>query len=205
MDIERLYAIGKDMGLAGAALREWVDAERATERDLRAQARDDQRANIELEEKRLQAEERAASSNALPVSGDAAVPAMMDGGSPHKLLPPFNEARDDLDAYLQRFERIAASLEWPRSKWALSLSLWLTGEALAVISRLDSASASDYDQLKATLLLRFRYTAEGYREKFRKAKPEEKETGLEYASRLAGHFDHWMEMAKIEKNLRRSS
>lgn len=32
MDIERLYAIGKDMGLAGAALREWVDAERATER-----------------------------------------------------------------------------------------------------------------------------------------------------------------------------
>ncbi|KAH7937250.1 hypothetical protein HPB49_009521 [Dermacentor silvarum] len=145
MDIERLYAIGKDMGLAGAALREWVDAERATERDLRAQARDDQRVNIELEEKRLQAEERvlqlklklqeqAARSNALPVSGDAAVPAMMDGCSPHKLLPPFNEARDDLDAYLQRFERVAASQEWPRSKWVLSLSLCLTGEALAVIS-----------------------------------------------------------------------
>lgn len=51
MDIERLYAIGKDMGLAGAALREWVDAERATERGLRAQAREDQRVSIELEEK----------------------------------------------------------------------------------------------------------------------------------------------------------
>ncbi|KAH7953029.1 hypothetical protein HPB49_003698 [Dermacentor silvarum] len=191
------------MGLAGTALREWIDAERATERGLRTQARDDRRVNIELEEKRLQAEERvlqlklkiqeqAASSNALPVSGDAAVPAIMDGCSPHKLSPPFNEARDDLDAYLQRFERVAESEEWPQNKWALSLSLCLTGEALAVISRLDSASASDYDQLMATLLLRFRYTAEGYREKFRKARPEEKETGLQYASRLASHFDRWM-------------
>ncbi|KAH7965167.1 hypothetical protein HPB49_004556 [Dermacentor silvarum] len=126
MDIERLYAIGKDMGLAGAALREWVDTERVTERDRRTQARDDQRANIELDKRMLQVEERilqlklklkeqATSLNArytrLLVSGDAAVPAMMDGCSPHKLFPLYNEARDDLDAYLQRFERVAASQE----------------------------------------------------------------------------------------------
>lgn len=214
MDIERLHAIGKDMGLTGSALQEWVDAERVIERDLRVQVRNEQRERIELEERRLQAEERvlqlklklqeqATSSNAgqsgRPVSDDAASPAVMDSCSPHKLLPPFNEMRDDLDAYLQRFERVAVSQEWPRSKWALSLSLCLTGEALSVISRLDSASASDYDQVKTTLLLRFRYTAEGYREKFRKARPEDKETGLQYASRIAGHFDRWMELANVEK------
>ncbi|KAH7957556.1 hypothetical protein HPB52_020052 [Rhipicephalus sanguineus] len=58
MDLEKLHAIGKDMGLDGAALQEWVDAQRVIERELRAQARVDQREKLELEEKRLQAEER---------------------------------------------------------------------------------------------------------------------------------------------------
>ncbi|KAH7954313.1 hypothetical protein HPB49_017486 [Dermacentor silvarum] len=150
MEIERLYAIGKDMGSAGAALREWVDAERATERGLRTQAHEDQRVNIELQEKRLQAKERV------------------------------------LQLKLKLQEQGTSSNVLPEKLWT-------------VISRLDYASASDYDQLKATLLLRFRYTADGYREKFRKAKPEEKETGLKYASVLEGHFDGWMEMGKVEK------
>ncbi|KAH6927381.1 hypothetical protein HPB50_002459 [Hyalomma asiaticum] len=58
MDTGTLYTIGKDMGLTGPEHREWVDAERARERDLRAQARAEQREKIDLEEKRLQAEER---------------------------------------------------------------------------------------------------------------------------------------------------
>ncbi|KAH7965168.1 hypothetical protein HPB49_004557 [Dermacentor silvarum] len=35
--------------------------------------------------------------------------------------------------------------------------------------------------------------------KYEKQVPEEKVEGLQYASRLAGHFDRWMEMAKVEK------
>ncbi|KAH7946521.1 hypothetical protein HPB52_000401 [Rhipicephalus sanguineus] len=46
------------MGLTGSALREWVDAERVIERDLRVQVRNEQRERIELEERRLQAEQR---------------------------------------------------------------------------------------------------------------------------------------------------
>ncbi|KAH6925069.1 hypothetical protein HPB50_000291 [Hyalomma asiaticum] len=57
MDTGTLYTIGKDMGLTGLELREWVEAERARERDLRAQARQEQREKMELEEKRLQAED----------------------------------------------------------------------------------------------------------------------------------------------------
>ncbi|KAH7986863.1 hypothetical protein HPB49_026263 [Dermacentor silvarum] len=117
----------------------------------------------------------------------------------HKLIPPFNEDRDDLDAYLQRFERVATSQEWPRSKWPLSLNLCLTGEALTVIGRLDSNAALDYDQLKATLLQRFRCTAEGYREKFRTARPEDHETGLQYAGRISGYIDRWVEMTHTER------
>ncbi|KAH7984814.1 hypothetical protein HPB49_025710 [Dermacentor silvarum] len=210
MDIERLYAIGKDMGLAGAVLRDWVDAERVIARDLCMQAHNDQRANIELEEIRLQVEERVLQlklklqeqttslkvrDSGLPLSGDAAVATRMDGCTPHKFCHHLMK-RDMIPTpicnVLSASQRLNCGLE-------ITLSLCLTGEALAVISRLDSTSALDYDQLKVTLSIRFRYTAEGYREKLRKARQEKKETGLQYASRLAGHFDRWMEMARVEK------
>ncbi|KAH7938722.1 hypothetical protein HPB51_028759 [Rhipicephalus microplus] len=58
MDLEKLHAIGTDMGLMGSALQEQVDAERVIERDLRTQVRDEQREKIPLEERLLQADER---------------------------------------------------------------------------------------------------------------------------------------------------
>ncbi|KAH7959150.1 hypothetical protein HPB49_008937 [Dermacentor silvarum] len=70
------------------------------------------------------------------------------------------------------------------SSLRLFVPLCLTGEALMVIGRLDSNTALDYDQLKATLLQRFRCTAEGYRKKFRTARTEDHETGLQYAGRI---------------------
>ncbi|KAH7961843.1 hypothetical protein HPB52_012636 [Rhipicephalus sanguineus] len=214
MEFERLYAIGKDLGMTGAELKRWVDAEIARERDQRAQNREDAKAQAEQDRLRLEAEERVlklkielqektgstqgASTDAS--AGQALARAAPDIFSPHKLIPPFNEERDDLDAYLKRFERVATSQDWPRTKWALSLSLCLTGEALTVIGRLDSNAATDYDQLKATLLQRFRYTAEGYREKFRNARPEDNETAMQYVGRISGYFDHWIEMSQTYKS-----
>lgn len=78
------------------------------------------------------------------------------------MIPPFNEARVELDAYLKRFERVASSQGWPVDEWASSLGLCLSGEALSVIGRLSAEDASDYTTLKQTLLQHFRYTEEGY-------------------------------------------
>lgn len=72
--------------------------------------------------------------------------------SPHKLIPTFNDERDDLDTYLQWFERVAICQEWPREKWALSLSLCTTKEALTVIGRTDLSAALDYGTLKRALM-----------------------------------------------------
>ncbi|KAG0414562.1 hypothetical protein HPB47_008258 [Ixodes persulcatus] len=46
---------------------------------------------------------------------------------------------------------------------------------------------------------RFRLTAEGFREKFRNAKPESGETGAQFAARLASLFDRWVELAETIK------
>ena len=37
-------------------------------------------------------------------------------------LPPFEEGKDDMDAYLHRFERFAKNLGWPQKDWAVRLS-----------------------------------------------------------------------------------
>ncbi|KAH7943704.1 hypothetical protein HPB52_010032 [Rhipicephalus sanguineus] len=183
MEFERLYAIGKDLGMTGAELKRWVDAEIARERDQRAQNLEDAKAQAEQDRLRLEAEERVlklkielqektgstqgAATDAS--AGQALARAAPDVFRPHKLIPH-------------------------------SPSLCLTGEALTVIGRLDSNASTDYDQLKAILLQRFRYTAEGYREKFRNARPEDNETAMQYAGRIAGYFDHWIEMSQTDKS-----
>lgn len=48
------------------------------------------------------------------------------------------------------------------------------------------------------LLQRFRYTGEGYRDKFRNAGPEEGETCSQFAARITGCFDRWVELAEVK-------
>ena len=50
-------------------------------------------------------------------------------------LPSFVDGRDDLDAYLQRFERFATNAKWEKTGWATKLSVLLSGRALDVYSR----------------------------------------------------------------------
>ena len=45
-------------------------------------------------------------------------------------LPAFDEQKDDMDVYLERYERFATSQEWDEGDWAVSLSPLLTGKGL---------------------------------------------------------------------------
>lgn len=130
----------------------------------------------------------AASQDGNHNTGEGEAGGQAQRGSPHKLTPQFKEERDDLDAHLKRFEQTATGLGWPQQKWATTLGLCLTGEALTVVGRLSPGDALDYTRVKLALLQRFRYTKEGYREKFREAKPEDGETRRQFAARLAGLF-----------------
>uniref|UniRef100_L7M186 Putative tick transposon n=1 Tax=Rhipicephalus pulchellus TaxID=72859 RepID=L7M186_RHIPC len=216
METDKLTAIGKELGLSGSGLKQWIDEERAREREARearlaernaakeadAEALARLQAEKEVLELRLKLRELDATTGSM-TTGHSAEGARMASPesyeSPHKLIPPFNEVRDKLDAYIQRFERVARSQDWPQDKWALSLSLCLTGEALSVVGRMEPDHAMDYATLKQTLLQRFRFTEERYRTKFRSAKPENCETGRQFAGRILGYFDHWQEMAKTER------
>ena len=84
-----------------------------------------------------------------------------------KLPPPFDEIKDNLDSYIERFERFAGSQKWPPSSWAINLRALLKGKALEVYSRMPPDDALVYAKLKTALLKRFQLTEEGYRVKVR--------------------------------------
>ncbi|KAK3083075.1 hypothetical protein FSP39_013233 [Pinctada imbricata] len=113
-------------------------------------------------------------------------------------LPAFDEVRDNIDAYLQWFERFATSMGWRREHWSTSLSALLKGQALEVYSRLPPDDSLQYDKLKEALLKRFEMTEEGFRIKFMASKPLKGETSSQFAVRIENYLIRWMNLSKTE-------
>ncbi|XP_064471789.1 uncharacterized protein LOC135386017 [Ornithodoros turicata] len=220
-ELEKLIAAGRSLGVPEGELRLWVneqvtlDRERkAAEREARAEERTARAAEREAEERLLLAEERVLSLRAqvqasgVNVNGDPSrTPSRNGDGNGfrpgmQKAMPVFDEKRDDLDAYLHRFEVVASGLGWPRDQWATALSLSLAGEALAVFGRLSAEDSNSYEKLSAALLQSFRYTPEGFREKFRSCVPDKKETAVQFGARLSHLFDKWVATSKTTKDFK---
>ena len=210
--MEKLVSLGKEFGLEGKELLAFVKEqqdvekqrfdeereERQREREskkLEAQERDRIRVlELEAKEKELQMHEKEKEAQRrhefamkeLELQG-----ANTEAGSPGnksaaKLpkLPAFVDGKDDLDSYLQRFERFARSNNWDESTWSTSLSALLTGKALNVYSRLSETAAVNYKQLKEALLKRYELTENGFRKRFRGGKPEDGESPEQFVTWL---------------------
>ena len=59
-------------------------------------------------------------------------------------LPLFNDEKDDLDAYLIRFERACAAFEIRPEFWSTQLARLLQGRSLDVYQRLSSEEVDNY-------------------------------------------------------------
>ena len=114
-------------------------------------------------------------------------------------MPAFEENRDKLDAYLERFERYAQGEKWVKGDYAIRLSALLKGRSLDIFSRLPQEQALDYDKLKKALLENYQMTEDGNRIRFRTCKPEKQETPTQFASRCKGYFENWVKLAEITK------
>ena len=216
-DINALVAIGKGMGLTGTELSTFVDKREAM---IREAEREKQK--IEREERLREREERMKEKEFAELEKQAHLKIELaekeielakikaDSKTDTKLksidikaklpkLPPFSDGKDNMDAYLKRFERFATSAEWPKKEWATNLSALLQGKALDVYSRLSSTEALDYDKLCEALLKRYQLTEEGFRQKFRTSKQEPGETAGQFAVRLSNYLSRWMEIGKVKE------
>lgn len=215
--LQELLALGRDMGLTEAALTEFVSQQQAVNREERQRERDHTRGaeeetakgkqlQQEIELVRLRAEtaelEHRRKLELLAAEGERGVGQGGDRGPGNwhgPKIPPFDDGRDSIDAYLRRFEMYATAQKWPDTQWAVHLSALLKGKSLEVYSRLAVSQAVDYPGLKQALLKRFDFTEEGFRKLFREGKVEKSETFLQFSVRLENYLTRWVEMANIGK------
>ncbi|XP_060079956.1 uncharacterized protein LOC132559365 [Ylistrum balloti] len=115
-------------------------------------------------------------------------------------LPKFDEQKDDMDEFLERFEKFATAQHWNEDIWAVSLSPLLTGKGLQVYSSMPATQINKYDELKKALLRRYALTEEGFRVKFRDSKPEKGETAFQFVARLSRYLTRWTHMSEIEQS-----
>lgn len=117
-------------------------------------------------------------------------------GKPKPKIPFFEEATDEMDSYLERFEWIAEHYNWDRADWPFHLSQYLKGKATEAYTRLAKSERKDYDVVKEALLRRYNLTDEGYRKKFRESQPEDGETPQQFIVRLKNYLEKWIELSK---------
>ena len=194
--MEKWFEIGKEIGLTGIDLTDFIKERESAAREERVQNLELRRNEIAILEMQVRLQEMKQEDNE-----DDTKDSKDDKGGNARTpkLPFFDEGKDDLDAYLQRFERYATSQKWKVENWATNLSALLRGKALDVYSRLSVEDAADYQCLKKALLKRFRMTEEGFRSKFRSAKPESGETPSQFSVRLENYFTRWLDLAGTEK------
>ena len=73
---------------------------------------------------------------------------------------------DDIEAYMDLFERIAGRTQWPRDQWAGILAPFLTGEAQKAYRDLPLTDVNDYDRLKQAILAHYGHNLQTRAQRF---------------------------------------
>ena len=203
--MDEYLRIGQTLGLEGNELRQFVLSQQEIAREERRLAREAEKEKEEREREREEREreererEREFELEKLKLghrnqSNDAQQPFVSSSNSKPK-LQSFIDGRDQIDAYLSRFERFARTQGWPEEEWATSLSVLLSGRALEVYARMREEEAEDYSSLKSALLLRYDLTEEGYRKRLRESQPELDESPAQFITRLREYLNKWIELS----------
>ncbi len=124
-------------------------------------------------------------------------PGHFDASRQIALVPSFRES--EVDSYFNAFERIAATLKWPKDLWSLLLQCKLVGKAQEVCASLSIDDSLDYDIVKATVLRAYELVPEAYRQKFRTCEKSANQTHVEFAREKSVLFDKWCTACKVTK------
>ena len=221
MDSEHLKLVleeARALGLSGDGLKEYLSQEKERirqdrkekeeredkrQRDERALAREHEKAKLEYEKEiqlaKINLEREKVQANAGKEDSQSRSQNRSGGNfGRFPKLPKFDEDKDEIDAYLFRFETYAKNMQFVESDWAFQLSTHLGKNALSVYSAIAASPGSNYQVLKKALLDKFQCSKDGFREKFRACKPDLNESFVAYASRVNHLFDRWIDLSGID-------
>ena len=122
---------------------------------------------------------------------------------PYKLnIPPFKDG-EDIEKYLEQFERTAGLHKWSDNKKAIRIGNLLTGKARDAYLKIPADKLEDWAFVKQAILEEYHLTAERCRIKFRTESKKTDENFKQFAERQRKMFEKWMEMEKWDKSVGR--
>ncbi|XP_071089169.1 uncharacterized protein [Haliotis cracherodii] len=208
MDLEKIIKLGQSLGYEQNELRTFVKEQTELEREKEKEKLEREERAREREIKKLELEERKEREKLewekekleLEERKERKVGEKQSGAAPKMpKMPPFDDRNDNIDAYLQRFERVAVAQGWKPCHWAAYLCTPLKGKALEVYSRLSVDDAEDYTAVKTALLKRYEMTEEGFHQKFRTARTDKGEIFTQFVVRFENYFNRWIELSGTQK------
>ncbi|XP_063584731.1 uncharacterized protein LOC134762284 [Penaeus indicus] len=198
MSLLEILEKAQSLGLSGDLAHELIEKQHQAEREERAAEREVKRMEMEYAEaeKRRAHEIELAKIQSGPNGNHSNTNAHMFEGL---RLPTFADGQDDLDSYLQRFERLAELHGWKVEDYHVYLGTCLRGQALKVYVSLPDDIVRDYTRLKEALLRAYSVDADSYRRKFRESRCKDKETYVQLVIRMEQYLDRWITMSNVEK------
>ena len=112
---------------------------------------------------------------------------------PPRVVLPVLKPGEDIDVFLEHFEKMANIHRLTDDEKLIHLSSSLTGKAKEACFKLGDDQT--YSHLQSILRVQFRLTPDSYRRKFRNAKKEQHETFYNFGDRLKTAFNHWLELS----------
>ena len=136
-------------------------------------------------------------------ASEESAPRVVPGSSGGRIKPPRPTLQklskeDDVESYLDMFERVAGQQGWPKETWATQLAGLLSGEALDAFTSVPMESARNYDIVKEAILARFLVNADTYRLRFRSSQRGTGESYKLLLSRQTDLLNRWSQSAGSE-------
>ena len=176
------------------ATRAAEEAERNFTRDEAARQHERDMFKMQLEADQLRERE----ANLSHSRADNTRGVRMQGHTP--MMPGFrDDGKEDIDVYIQRFERFADNQGWDPEGYATYLGSLLSGEALLVYHRIPAPDAHNYGVLKQALLKRYSKTPDDFRKKLYGGRQGVDENAPQFICRLEHWLAQWISLSKIDE------
>ena len=114
-------------------------------------------------------------------------------------LNKFDENRDDIDAFVNRFERKCELYHVTGEVQAMCFADLLQGRALEAYNLMSIDDAKDFHEIKRILFAKYQVNADGFRKRFESSSMNLNETPKQFLTRIEGYWNRWISMAKIDK------
>ena len=105
---------------------------------------------------------------------------------------------DDIESFIDMFERVATQQGWSTEVWSTQLAGLLSGDALDAFTSIPLSEANDYSKVRAAILSRYEVNAETYQIRFRDNMRKPNESYKMFLSRLSDQLTRWIKATEMD-------